>query len=176
MPRSLLPSQRSTRGPVAVVRQPRAVDGARRQGGTPQLDFATVAAYFQWDGGGRLAREGGTRHADLWRLEGRRTVLSLEPTTLRTILESVRQVGWTAGVAEHAGALAEHLRARLDAVARFPRTTPPRPATQMLPPLARVIAEGLLPAATACDWQFAVISPERAGCGPGPGAASGAAE
>lgn len=52
----------------------------------------------------------------------------------------------------------------------------PRPATQMLPPLARAVAEGLLPAATACGWQFAVISPERAGCGPAPGAASGAAE
>jgi deazaflavin-dependent oxidoreductase (nitroreductase family) len=37
----------------------------------------------------------------------------------------------------------------------------PRPATQMLPPLVRVVAEGLLPAATVCGWQFAVISPER---------------
>ncbi len=52
----------------------------------------------------------------------------------------------------------------------------PRPATQMLPPLARAVAESLLPAATACGWQFAVISPERAGWGPAPGAASGAAE
>lgn len=51
------------------------------------------------------------------RLEGRRTVLSLEPTTLGTILESVRQVGWAAGVAERADALADDLRARLDAVA-----------------------------------------------------------
>ena len=40
----------------------------------------------------------------------------------------------------------------------------------------RAVAEGLLPAATACGWQFAVISPERAGCGPAPGAASGAAD
>jgi len=53
---------------------------------------------------------------------------------------------------------------------------PPRPATQMLPPLARAVAEGLLPAATACGWQFAVISPERAWCGSAPGAASGAAD
>ena len=53
---------------------------------------------------------------------------------------------------------------------------PPRPATQMLPPLARAVAEGLLPAATACGWQFAVIRPERAGCGSAPGAASGAAD
>jgi len=52
----------------------------------------------------------------------------------------------------------------------------PRPATQMLPPLARAVAEGLLPAAMACGWQFAVISPERAGCGSAPGAASGAAD
>ena len=36
-----------------------------------------------------------------------------------------------------------------------------RPATQMLPPLVRVVAEGLLPGAMACGWQFAVISPER---------------
>jgi iron complex transport system substrate-binding protein len=50
------------------------------------------------------------------RLEGRRTVLSLEPTTLSTILESVRQVGWAAGVAERADALVDDLRARLDAV------------------------------------------------------------
>ena len=52
----------------------------------------------------------------------------------------------------------------------------PRPATQMLSPLARAVAEGLLPAATACGWQFAVIRPERAGCGSAPGAASGAAD
>jgi deazaflavin-dependent oxidoreductase (nitroreductase family) len=53
----------------------------------------------------------------------------------------------------------------------------PRPATQMLlPPLARAVAAGLLPAATACGWQFAVIRPERAGWGPAPGAASGAAD
>jgi deazaflavin-dependent oxidoreductase (nitroreductase family) len=52
----------------------------------------------------------------------------------------------------------------------------PRPATQMLPPLARAVAEGLLPAATAWGWQFAVINPEHAECGPAPGAASGAAE
>jgi CheY-like chemotaxis protein len=32
-----------------------------------------------------------------------------------------------------------------------------RPATQMLPPLARAVAAGLLPAATAWGWQFAVI-------------------
>jgi len=38
-----------------------------------------------------------------------------------------------------------------------------RPATQMLPPLARAVAEGLLPAATACGSQFAAIGPERAG-------------
>ncbi len=35
----------------------------------------------------------------------------------------------------------------------------PRPAALMLPPLARAVAEGLLPAATACGWQFAVIAP-----------------
>jgi iron complex transport system substrate-binding protein len=51
------------------------------------------------------------------RLEGRRTVLSLEPTTLGTILESVRQVGRAAGVAERANALTDDLRERLDAVA-----------------------------------------------------------
>src|SRR3984893_11177165 len=57
----------------------------------------------------------------------------------------------------------------------FGEGTPP-PATRMLPPLARAVAEGLLPAATAWGWQFAVINPERAGCDPAPGAASGAAE
>jgi len=51
------------------------------------------------------------------RLEGRRTVLSLEPTTLGTILESVRQVAQTAGVADRGATLADDLRARLDAVA-----------------------------------------------------------
>ncbi len=52
----------------------------------------------------------------------------------------------------------------------------PRPATHMLPPLARAVAEGLLPAAMVCGWQFAVISPERAGCGPASGADSEAVE
>ena len=51
------------------------------------------------------------------RLEGRRTVLSLEPSTLGTILESVRQVARTAGAADRGAALADDLRARLDAVA-----------------------------------------------------------
>ena len=31
----------------------------------------------------------------------------------------------------------------------------------MLPPLARAVAEGLLPAAMACGWEFAVIAPNR---------------
>jgi hypothetical protein len=38
--------------------------------------------------------------------------------------------------------------------------------TQMLPPLARAVAEGLLPAATVFGWQVAVIRPERAEDGP----------
>ena len=37
----------------------------------------------------------------------------------------------------------------------------PRPAALMLPPLARAVAEGLLPAAMACGWEFAVIAPNR---------------
>ena len=44
-------------------------------------------------------------------------MLSLEPTTLGTILESVRQVARTAGVADRGAALADDLRARLDVVA-----------------------------------------------------------
>jgi len=44
----------------------------------------------------------------------------------------------------------------------------PRPATQRLPPLARAVADGLLPAGTACGWQFAVITPEGVGDGPAP--------
>jgi deazaflavin-dependent oxidoreductase (nitroreductase family) len=41
----------------------------------------------------------------------------------------------------------------------------PRPATDRLPPLARAVAEGLVPAATACGWRFVVISPEGATAG-----------
>jgi deazaflavin-dependent oxidoreductase (nitroreductase family) len=37
----------------------------------------------------------------------------------------------------------------------------PRPAAQMLPPPVRAVAEGLAPVATACGWQFVVISPAR---------------
>jgi deazaflavin-dependent oxidoreductase (nitroreductase family) len=44
-------------------------------------------------------------------------------------------------------------------------------ATQRLPPLARAVAEDLLPAATVCGWQFAVISPVRAADGSAAGAA-----
>ena len=47
----------------------------------------------------------------------------------------------------------------------------PARATQRLPPLARVVAEGLLPAAAVCGWQFAVISPARAEDGSAAGAA-----
>ena len=47
----------------------------------------------------------------------------------------------------------------------------PAPATQMLPPLARAVAEGLLPAATVFGWQVVVIRPERAEDGSLPGAA-----
>ncbi|HKX04292.1 MAG TPA: nitroreductase/quinone reductase family protein [Methylomirabilota bacterium] len=52
----------------------------------------------------------------------------------------------------------------------------PRPATQTLPPPVRAVAEGLLPTATACGWQFVIISPERAGGCSAPGAVLGAAE
>ncbi len=52
----------------------------------------------------------------------------------------------------------------------------PRPATRMLPPLAHAVAEGLLPAAAACGWQFAVISPECAEGGSALGGAPRAAE
>ncbi len=38
----------------------------------------------------------------------------------------------------------------------------PRLSSDRLPPLARAIAEGLLPAAAVCGWRFAVITPERA--------------
>jgi hypothetical protein len=47
----------------------------------------------------------------------------------------------------------------------------PAPATQMLPPLARAVADGLLPAATVFSWQVAAIRPERAEDGSLPGAA-----
>jgi hypothetical protein len=101
------------------------------------------------------------------RLEGRRTVLSLEPTTLSTILESVRQVGWAAGVAERADALADDLRARLDAVAAAtaddavaPRLltlewlAPPRrgsePELCSHIPLTMTVAQGPLPRQAPC--------------------------
>jgi iron complex transport system substrate-binding protein len=77
-------------------------------------------------------------------LEGRRTVLSLEPTTLAGILESVRQVGETAGVADRALALADDLRARLDALAAATAATTARP---------RVLAlEWLDPPMVAGHW------------------------
>jgi hypothetical protein len=41
-----------------------------------------------------------------------------------------------------------------------PRARPDR-QLKMLPPLVRAVAEGVLPAATVCGWQFVVISRER---------------
>jgi iron complex transport system substrate-binding protein len=74
------------------------------------------------------------------RLEGRRTVLSLEPTTLGTILETVREVGRAAGVPERAAALVDHLRARLDEVATATADVAVRPRVVALewldPPMA----------------------------------------
>jgi iron complex transport system substrate-binding protein len=79
------------------------------------------------------------------RLEGRhRTVLSLEPTTLHAIIDSVRQVGEVAGVAERAAAVADRLRADLDAVAV---------ATAGVAPGPRVLAlEWLDPPMAAGHW------------------------
>lgn len=74
------------------------------------------------------------------RLRGHRTVLSLEPTTLATILESVRQVGHAAGVADRAAAVTGDLRARLDAIAAATAGVIARPRVLALewldPPMA----------------------------------------
>ncbi len=61
------------------------------------------------------------------RLEGERTVLSLEPTSLNAILQTIRTVGQAAGVPERAAAVTEALQARVDRVARTAALAPERP-------------------------------------------------
>lgn len=51
------------------------------------------------------------------RLEGKRRVLSLEPTSLSGILATIEQVGEAAGAPDRAGTLVAELRRRIEAVA-----------------------------------------------------------
>jgi iron complex transport system substrate-binding protein len=69
------------------------------------------------------------------RLTGPRTILSLEPTSLDGILETIEEVGATAGVPERAAALVAGLRARVEAVAaRRPAARPRVFAMEWLDP------------------------------------------
>ena len=82
--------------------------------------------------------------AAVHRLEGERTILSLEPTSLAGILETIEQVGAGAGVPERATALIRQLKPRIDAVAAAARSATARP---------RVFAmEWLDPPFTAGHW------------------------
>jgi iron complex transport system substrate-binding protein len=83
------------------------------------------------------------------RLTGQRTVLSLEPTRLGGILETIEQVGEAAGVPERAGALVAELQRRIDRVAGLTKTAEERP---------RVFAmEWLDPPFTSGHWMPEMI-------------------
>src|SRR5215471_4210353 len=78
------------------------------------------------------------------RLEGHRRILSLEPTSLGGILETVKQVGEATGAQERAGAIVRELQERLDRIAARAQTASSRP---------RVFAmEWLDPPFTAGHW------------------------
>src|SRR5712692_3951203 len=78
------------------------------------------------------------------RLPGQPTVLSLEPTSLRGILETIRRVGEAAGVPERAGTLVAGLERRIDRIAGLARTAQTRPSVFAL--------EWLDPPFTAGHW------------------------
>lgn len=61
------------------------------------------------------------------RLPGERTVVSLEPTTLRGILETIERVGELAGVPERAAAAVRALQQRIDQVTERAGAAPTRP-------------------------------------------------
>jgi iron complex transport system substrate-binding protein len=78
------------------------------------------------------------------RLAGQRTVLSLEPTSLDAILETVIEVGEATGHGDQAAALVGELRRRIDGIAAVVKDAPRRP---------RVFAmEWLDPPFTAGHW------------------------
>ncbi len=60
-------------------------------------------------------------------LPGERRVLSLEPTSLEGILDSIRQVGEVAGVPQRAAGIVKALRQRIEQVARRAADAPSRP-------------------------------------------------
>jgi iron complex transport system substrate-binding protein len=66
------------------------------------------------------------------RLMGQRTVLSLEPTSLGGILETITRVGEAAGVSQRAGALVADLQQRIDRVAGLAKTAQGRPSVLAL--------------------------------------------
>jgi iron complex transport system substrate-binding protein len=75
------------------------------------------------------------------RLEGHRIILSLEPTSLGSILETVEQVGQATEAQERAAAVVRELQTRIDRIAARAPTAPGRPrvfAMEWLdPPLHR---------------------------------------
>ena len=78
------------------------------------------------------------------RLKGHRMILSLEPTSLGSILETVEQVGEATGAQEHAAAVVRELQKRIDRIAARAQTASGRP---------RVFAmEWLDPPFTAGHW------------------------
>lgn len=84
------------------------------------------------------------------RLPGRRTVLSLEPTTLEGILQTIEQVGEATGPRTQAAELVRALRERIEQVAARAALAPSRP---------RVFAmEWLDPPFTAGHWVPEMVS------------------
>jgi len=78
------------------------------------------------------------------RLQGRATILSLEPTTLQGIFDTIRQVGEATGTSARAAPLARGLEEQADTIAARTRTVSGRP---------RVFAmEWLDPPFTAGHW------------------------
>ena len=78
------------------------------------------------------------------RLTGNRTILSLEPTSLGGILETIKQVGHATGARERAAALVAELQRRIDGIAAAAKPARRRP---------RVFAmEWLDPPFTAGHW------------------------
>jgi iron complex transport system substrate-binding protein len=85
-----------------------------------------------------------TARAAVQRLPGERTILSLGPSTIEGILQTIEHVGAAAGVPERASAVVEAMKERIGRVAATAATAPIRP---------RVFAmEWLDPPYTAGHW------------------------
>jgi len=69
----------------------------------------------------------GAVQAAVKRLEGARTLLSLEPTSLTSILETIQQVGDAAEVSDRAAAVVAQLQRRIDETVALVRTASSRP-------------------------------------------------